>query len=58
MHKLIPIQYIQLLLYDTRNIMNKYLIAKDIQNDILNSILINQNYYLDNFNRLWWTIYI
>lgn len=53
MHKLIPIQYIQLLLYDTRNIMNKYLIAKDIQNDILNSILINQNYYLDNFNRLW-----
>ena len=52
MHKLIPIQYIELLLYDTRNIMNKYLIAKDIQNDILNSILINQNYYLDNFNRL------
>lgn len=52
MHKLIPIQYIELLLYDTRNIMNRYLIAKDIQNCILNPVLKNQDYYIDNFNKL------
>lgn len=52
MHKLINNKSLKLLLEDSKKIMDKYNIAESVQNCILNPILKNQDYYLDNICNL------